>query len=159
MRTLEGGAPRQFLARCLSIRQPGLVVLTWGGGVPKESVNPCPGIRHPDFNYAMRTFRTRCPRPKSALPPLSLGCLNVRGGSRAWCPRPEEISASLLLRCLHTMVAGSFLNELRPFFLAFLYIARKENSRQCMLKLIFAWVTSLKNPREEKECPLKLYTT
>ena len=150
MPTLEGGAPRHFLARWLNIRQPRLVVLTWGGGVSKESVNPCPATRRPNFNYAMRNFRAWCPRPKSALPPLPLRCINVRCGLRAWCPRPEEISASLLLRCLNTMVAGSFLNEPRPFFLAFLYIARKENLRQCMLKLIFTWVTSLKNPREGK---------
>ena len=30
-------------------RTPGLAVLTWGGGVPKESVNPCPGTKRPDF--------------------------------------------------------------------------------------------------------------
>jgi len=154
MPTLEGGAPRHFLAMCLNIRQPGLVVLTWGGGVPKESVNPCPGMRRPDFNYTVHTFQPRCPCPESALPPLPLGCLNVRVCLRAWCPRPEEISASLLLRCPNTMVAGSFLNEPRHFFLAFLYVASKENSRQCILKLIFTWVTSLENPREGKKCPL-----
>ena len=150
MPTLEGDSPHHFLARCLKIRQPGLVVLSWGGGVPKESVNPCLGTRRPDFNYVILTFRARHPCLKCALPPLPLGCLNVRDGLRAWCPRPEKISVSLLLRCLTTMVASSFLNEPRHFLLAFLYIVRKENSRQCMLKLIFTWVTSLKTPREGK---------
>jgi len=83
MPTIEGGAPRHFLARCLNIKQPGLVVLTWGGGVSKESVNPYPGIRRPDFNYTVRTFRPRRLRPESALPPLPLRCQNVSRGLRA----------------------------------------------------------------------------
>ena len=39
-------------------RTPGLAVLTWGGGVPKESVNPYPGTKRLDFNFTICTFQT-----------------------------------------------------------------------------------------------------
>jgi len=137
MPTLEGGAPHHFLARCLDIRHRGQPFLPREGASRRNLLTPASGTRRPDFNYVVLTSCVRRPRPWSALSPLPLGCLNVRGISRFWCPCPEEISASLLLRCLNTMMAGSFLNEPRPFFLVFPYIARKENSRLCILKLIF----------------------
>ena len=104
---------------------PGLAVLTWGGGVSKESINPCPGTRHPDLTMLCVPFK------------LHAHARRVRSRHFLW-----GVFAS--------KVTGLFLNEPRPFLLTFLYIVRKGNSRQCMLKLLFTWVTSLKNPREGK---------
>ena len=38
---------------------PGPTIPTWGGSVPKESLNPFSGTRHPDFNFTVRTL-LRC---------------------------------------------------------------------------------------------------
>ena len=100
------------------------------------------------------------PRPESVLLPLPLGCLHFLVGSFAWCPRPEEISTSLQLRCLNTKGGGSFLNEPRPFLLAFLYIARKRKMRQSILELLFYLGDLVKKPpRGKKSVPFKLYST
>ena len=110
----------------------GLAVLTWGGCVPKESVNPYPGTRRPDLTMLCVPFK------------LDTHARRVRSRQFLW-------------GVFTSKVAGSLLNEPHPFLLTFLYIVRKGNSRQCMLKLLFTWVTSLKNPREGKIVSLLNY--
>jgi len=101
-------------------RTPGLAVLTWGGGIPKESVNPCPGTKRSNFlNFAKRTFLTCRPRPESVFSPLPLGWRRVQAGLRAWCPRPHLASPAPGNACIWRRP------KRRPFPLVFPYITKK----------------------------------
>jgi len=100
------------------------------------------------------------PTPGDCAPPTPFGVSTRPSRFARLVSTLEEIFASLLLRCLHTMVAGSFLNEPRPFLLALLYIARKGNLRQCKLELIFYLGDLIKKlPKGKKGVPFKLCTT
>jgi len=108
-------------------RTPGLAVLTWGGGVLKESVNPCPGTKCPDFEVYYTYLPNVSPISGECAPPLPLGCLHVQAGSFAWRPRPHLASptpgdARTWRRpCLATPTPGD------AFPLAFPYITRKKS--------------------------------
>jgi len=110
MPSLEGNAPRHFLARCPGIRHRGQPFLPEEGASRRNPLSPAQGLNTRILTMLCVLFHLDV-HARRVSPATPLGCLHVQTDSRAWCPRPEETSASLLLRCLHTMVAGSSLTN------------------------------------------------
>ena len=91
-------------------RTPGLAVLTWGGGVPKESVNPCPGTKRPNFELYYAYLPNVSPTPGECASAPSFG-VAIRP---SWVARLASTPALGVARTWRR-------SKRRPFLLAFPY--------------------------------------